>query len=381
MKRHFRKTFSLYMAFGMLFLFLSASPPKSPKTIKGTLFDKAFETSVDSELAKLMLTHPNDSAVIQLFETYKNYPLTTQTLANIYFEYSVDVASLYFVQRIYQQPENKKIQNIYFQHIEKLHAHNDMEDLIKLKDYYLVFIPGLGYIDHPGTGANFKRQRKLMSYYGIPNEFIRTKQWGTVESNAHIIYNRLRKICAQHKKIILISSSKSGLETAIVLGQMMKPEESQNIKAWVSVSGILRGSPIADYFLTPSRTLLSKIILLTKGKSIKILQSISYRERRKSFDKLIFPEHIKIIHYVGVPMATQIRNKIKNQYMYMLPLGPNDGFTPIADQISDKGIVISEVGVDHFFDDPDIDVKSLSLALSCLDLIKTSSQSILTIEK
>jgi hypothetical protein len=69
--------------------------------------------TVDSELAKLMLTKPYDNKVTYLFKTYQNNSLDTKTLSEITHNYSVDLATLYFLQRAYQVEKNKKVQDDY----------------------------------------------------------------------------------------------------------------------------------------------------------------------------------------------------------------------------------------------------------------------------
>ena len=92
------------------------------------------------------------------------------------------------------------------------------------------------------TGANFKRQRKLLTSYDIDNCLIKTKQWDAVEVNAEIIAEQLKTICQHHDNIILISASKGSLETAVAISELLDKQESENIKAWISVAGILRCS-------------------------------------------------------------------------------------------------------------------------------------------
>lgn len=365
-----RKFTNTSLIFSLLFYIATAYAQKNSIEVTGSLFNQLIKTSVDCELAKLMLSQSDDSSVVDLFDSYKNQPLNTQTLADIYFDYSADVATLYFLQRIYQYPQNKEIQDSYYHYINQLNNNNPNNLLTCLKQYYIVFIPGFAYKDFPSTGANFKRQRKLLTSYDIDNCLIKTKQWDAVEVNAEIIAEQLKTICQHHYNIILISASKGSLETAVAISELLDKQESENIKAWISVAGILRGSPIADYFLTPSKSSLSKFFLFTKGKRINTLQSMSYRERRKTFDNFTFPQHIKIIHYLAAPLASQIRHKIKNRYNYMLPLGPNDGIMPLADQICGKSFIISELGCDHYFKHPDIDVKSLSILLCCVKSIE-----------
>ena len=52
--------------------------------------------------------------------------------------------------------------------------------------------------------------------------------------------------------------------------------------------------------------------------------------------------------------------KVK-MYDVMRKLGPNDGMTLLADQLVPGGIVITDVGLDHYYLDPEIDLKTFAL--------------------
>jgi hypothetical protein len=45
----------------------------------------------------------------------------------------------------------------------------------------------------------------------------------------------------------------------------------------------------------------------------------------------------------------------------MRHLGPNDGLTMLVDQLLPGGLTIIEPGVDHYFDHPDRELRSLAL--------------------
>jgi hypothetical protein len=68
--------------------------------VEGALFGRPFQTHVDHELAKTMLTNPNDSSVIQLFSTYRTRKINTETLTEISKKYSADVSTLFFVEKM-----------------------------------------------------------------------------------------------------------------------------------------------------------------------------------------------------------------------------------------------------------------------------------------
>ena len=46
--------------------------------------------------------------------------------------------------------------------------------------------------------------------------------------------------------LVVVSASKSGAEVALALGRVLTPAETSHVRAWVSIGGVLRGSPVAD---------------------------------------------------------------------------------------------------------------------------------------
>jgi hypothetical protein len=344
-------------------IFSGSCIPKISISANGYLFEKQFKTTVDDSLAELMLSNPQAEKVLNIFSSFKNKPLTTETLSEVKEKYSTDVATFYFVQRAYQNENNKIAQDLYASYFEKQSTNNVSLELLKLKEYFIAFVPGLAYKQDTTTGADFARQRRLLTSNGISNELIEIGEWDLVDNNATIIANYLKGLSTKHENIIVVSASKGGLETGIALGKVLKAEETKSIKAWINVGGILRGSPIADNYLEAPKKWFAKFMLWTKGKKMNIVEDMSYEKRKVSFNELKFPENIKIINFVGAPLATKIDKEIKSRYCSMISFGPNDGLTPLADEVTDNGIIISEIGLDHYFKDENIDKKTLALAM------------------
>ena len=336
--------------------------PKSAIPVEGFLFGRPIQTTVDNRLAKQMLTDPKSVDVTNLFAAFQDKPLTTNTLSEIAANYSMDVATLYFLLRAYQDEQNNQAQNLYLNYLNKLTDDNLKQQLTPLKYFYVVFVPGLNYNDTT-NGGDFARQRTLLSASSIKNELIKTGNWGLTDDNAAIVANRLKELSPLHEKIIVVSASKGGLDVAVALGKIFKPEETKSIKAWVSVGGPLHGSPVADTYLCWPKYWIAKIGLMTVGQNISLVKDVSYKKRAEEFNHLVFPDNIKIVHFVGAPLATQIHKRIKANYCSIKKLGPNDGITPLADEITDNGIIISEIGLDHYYRSPGIDKKTLALAL------------------
>ena len=366
MKKVIRSIIMISIGFASSILFGPNCLTKEQFLVKGNLFGQWIDATVDDYLAKLMLTNPHYPEVKELFRKFESKALNTNTLAEISRKYSMDVATLYYVQKLNQVDRNRKSQDLYFKYFE-MQLNATQIGLTELKKNLIVFVPGLAYKEDATTGADFSTQRKLLNSFGISHELVETGEWSLTEENALIIAERLRQLNKQQRSIILVSASKGSLETAIALGSILKPEETTTIKSWISVGGILRGSPIADRYLTAPYSWMAEFVLWIKGKRIDIVKDLSYKKRKLSFEELKFSDHIKIIHLVAAPLSTNVDKAVRGRFKFMQKLGPNDGMTPLADEVTSNGIVIFEIGLDHYFRDRNIEMKTLALALVAIE--------------
>ena len=89
--------------------------------------------------------------------------------------------------------------------------------------------------------------------------------------------------------------------------------------------------------------------------------SLQTSRRRPHFASLRFPDHLLLVSYVPVPLSGGISDRGAFGYSRMRDLGPNDGLTMLIDQLLPGGLTIVEPGVDHYFDHPDRELRSLAL--------------------
>jgi hypothetical protein len=73
---------------------------------------------------------------------------------------------------------------------------------------------------------------------------------------------------------------------------------------------------------------------------------------------------------VGAPLSGQIAAYVQGRYDDLKSLGPNDGLTLLADELIDGGVVITDIGLDHYYLDPEIDLKTFALTAVILELLE-----------
>jgi hypothetical protein len=347
----------------------------------GHLADQQVSTTVDSEISQYYLEHylqndhdrpEYDEKIDKALAVWNRAPLDRNTLKEISEQFSPDFATLYFVSRISQDPVNRWAQGAFRSHVAtlRIRGEEEMSRVAKrFQSYLIAFVPGYGYKEDPATGADFGRQRRIMDRAGFRNVLIETEEIGTVEKNASILATEIARLGKRYNNIILVSTSKGGPEVALAIGQLMTPDQLRAVKAWISIGGLLRGSPEADQALTWPTSWLARIAFFFHGIPIETVKSLHTEKRREVFAQLDFPQQILLLQYVGVPLSGQIAEHVQGRYKGLRKLGPNDGLTLLADELIEGGIVITDIGLDHFYADPEIDVKTFALAQVAMDAL------------
>lgn len=329
-----------------------------------TLANKDF-SSIDAVFKRYYLATPD------LFQSnflhYNTRPLTNSLMSSIVNEYSIDIANLFFLSRTYSSGgKNIKAFKRYRELISSLEDKKNINAMIeKVRPYHVIFIPGFGYKREKNTGADFSRQRALLDKYGISNELVITRELGLVEENAKRIeaYFRGRNYT---KPLIIVSVSKGSLDFAEALGSG-RLNGLADIHAWVNVGGIMRGTYIANRHTSFPRSLVTSTLLRTEDAPDNLAENLEHQKRSRRLKELSFPTDIKVIHFVGVLFQDHVQEYVKDRFEYLKQYGPNDGLTTLVDAINPEGIVITEFGLDHYFRDSNIDIKTLALALLAVE--------------
>ncbi|AOP35272.1 hypothetical protein A0128_16335 [Leptospira tipperaryensis] len=324
---------------------------------QGMLVGKERELAVDSDAAVKLL---------QSSEAELRIP-SLKELSSLVKRYSSDYATIFFLRAIYSNPFQKRSQKLYLNFAERLKTSGlSKRDLVRLDKFQFLFVPGLAYRLDTSTGADFSRQREWFGKRGIKTVLIETDEFGLAKNNALII----GKYLATHsdkRKIILVSASKGSQDVLAYLNEIASPEETARIHSWVNIGGINRGTLLADEFTKFPKSLLAKILLGFRGRSTELVKDLQRKQGPIESGKYFFPDTIKVIHFQGVLLESQVNDRIRSRYKILKPFGPNDGLTLTIDSIIPDGIVITEIGLDHYFQDPEIDIKTAALALLAAD--------------
>jgi hypothetical protein len=333
----------------------------------GSLFGKPFSGQVGDDFSATILTNRTDSCVMEFYEQYDTAKLSNTLLKEITKKYSLDVSTLFLAEKLYKIPANKRAEDDYFSKKNDFENKNLASCLDFLKNYHIVFIPGFNYEENKGS---FLEQSELLDSANISNEIIATQPLGLIEDNAKIVADSLRAINKRHNNIILVSISKGGTETGIALSRLLLPEDITSVKGWLNASGILKGTPVADYWMQPFKKMWIGLGLLFAGKGNlnlkEMMTDLSYENRKHEIVKI--PEKIYTVNFVVTSLG-QNSNRIIMQV-------PNDGYSPLLDEITEGGVTIMEIGngLNHTLQNLDVNISLAAMLCHIVEHIENINE-------
>lgn len=321
------------------------------------------ESAVDSEIARYFLeeylqgkrSEPRfDGPIDSIVKGVSGRALTNASLKGVVARTSPDFGALLFAHLETQR--NQAVKTAFLREY-GLARQGRMDLHDAAERFKIVLVPGLFYRSKPETKGDLREVKSVLEAEGIEVVSIPIQEAGTVEENAGIIAAFIRREPATRKRLILVSTSKGGPETLFALGHLIGEEDAGKVALWFSIGGALRGSYLADRWLRwPFRGLAVAVGWL-KGFSIDMIASLSVAESALRMERIRMPQHIRIIHFVGVPLSGTVIGEMQGGYRSLLPYGPNDGITLLPDEVLPGAEVITALGLDHWYRDPDIRLK------------------------
>ncbi len=354
------------------FLVSCTSYPRIP--VSGEVAGKPILTTVDSNLAKQYLESdlggPSQNPRLgnqtaRTDEQYRAAALNRQTLNAISQKTSPDFAALFLIKQLLSNPRNLKFQTDYLAETKRIKSDLKRDEWSRiarpaLKKYEVLFVPGFHYVTDKSSGADFANQLQFFRELGVRVALLRTKEDGTVEENAAIIAANIRAL--NDASAILVSTSKAGPEVALALGEMLAPDETTRVKAWISVGGLMRGTPLADYATTWPQSWIVRLMFRYSRTGFQGIPGLTTAASQARMERIRVPARIVIVEYIAVPLSGDIHGSVKSRYVRLRKDGPNDGLTLLADEFLPNGIAVIEPGIDHFYAASDIEAKSVAVA-------------------
>lgn len=340
---------------------------------QGTVGGQAVSARVDSRLAEYYIEdysrgdrHDSElnQQLSQIARQLGSGVPDRESLEYITSCYSRDVATIFLVERLANDPINQHFNEAYEHQLSLVtggQANLYEPTLLKSDDVVFLVVPGWYWRDRSYDG-NLAAPRQYLTEHGYHTELLPTDDQGSVECNAQLVALRLRQLQRSGKLVVLVSVSKGSAEAALALGHLLSWDETQHVMAWINVNGGLRGSPLADELLSWRRKLITRLGLwIGYGDNGAGLKSMRTELRRATYDALQLPPNLMVVNFTAIPFSGQVTPRSHGYDKLLNKHGPHDGSLLSRDELVDNAPTVVEVGFDHYFFDPMIGPKALAL--------------------
>lgn len=207
----------------------------------------------------------------------------------------------------------------------------------------LLIVPGMFYREHPEVGADGHLIMGIASKMGLTSTIVPVSSKGNIETNIRILESTL--INSESSNIWLISLSRGSAEVRCLL-QKQKPLNPA-IRGWLSISGVIAGSPLIEGKLRhwPGR-LAHRLLSAVTGVSYALLEQL--HPEHKFWQSTEWPRQLEMIHVAPIPLDSHIQGKLRRRHRQLSVVGPNDGIVPLVDILNLPGMIYPLWGFDHF---------------------------------
>jgi len=353
-----------FLAFVSLFVLSSCSTLILNPVVKTNIYKQPVDFHVETfDLEKTINKGELQKEYLLLKKQLINLNITLieQQLVWITKNKSLDAATLFLISYLHNDKINLDINQKYQNNIKNITNNQQLSD--KYRAYYYLFIPGWLYKTIPDTGADFKAIRKKLMDNGLNNELLAINENGTIAENAKTVINRINEL--NNKKVILVTVSKSGAEVASFINDGYL-EQTPQLKGWVNISGLLKGSPLASYANTFPMDLSTSFIFYINDLNKITIKELEHHKQKQYFRNYSQNKKFKIINIVAIPFYDQISFDGWFGYQLLYDNGPNDGRALIIDQLA-PGKTLVEIGLDHYYQDSNMPTKALAIMKTFVD--------------
>jgi hypothetical protein len=212
----------------------------------------------------------------------------------------------------------------------------------------VAIVPGAFYRENSRTGADGRVARDVAEQLGMPVEIIPVSSTGSLGENAEMICEWL--LAGRDAPLILVSVSKGGSDLKTALARPDAGRVFEHVRGWVNLCGILDGTPMADWLLSPHLLArANRFVYRIRGRSLDFLTDMQRHPGCALDFSLRLPAHMRAVHVIGFPLRCHLRNGLARRcHARLAAFGPNDGSILLADVPRWPGQLCPVWGADHY---------------------------------
>jgi hypothetical protein len=209
--------------------------------------------------------------------------------------------------------------------------------------------PAALYKEYRRSGADGRRVREVGEKLGLTVETIPLEPMGALEVNASILLQWLQDCAYDNIVIVSLSKGSSDVKKALVMEGAF--DAFSKVSVWISVGGLLEGTPLARWLLSNERFPTAfRALNRIRGVNFRFLEEVDRRPDGPLDFDFSLPAHVRLLHLLGFPLPEHATNWLARLlYRRLAQLGPNDGFMLLTDAVEWPGLIYPVWGADHYF--------------------------------
>jgi hypothetical protein len=225
----------------------------------------------------------------------------------------------------------------------------------------VVVMPGAFAREYPHTGADGSRVFELSAQLGWPAERVEVPSLSPMAENAAVLARVLARDRA--RPTIVVSLSKGGADVRAALQRPDAIDEWRGVRAWVSLSGIVTGTPLVEWLRArPLRCTGVRLLLRLRRQRFAVLDELRRGPGAPLDGPFAAPPGLRIVHVAAFPLQKYLGDAwARRGHARLAPLGPNDGGGILLTDVARlPGDVYPVWGTDHYLR-PSWDINPLLL--------------------
>jgi hypothetical protein len=274
-------------------------------------------------------------------------------LGQIAAQEGIDFATALLYDRLRRSPEHGPV----IRRVEEMAPPEPAE--LDGRNITVAVVPGAFYVEYPHSGAGGQQVQAEATRFGCRTALIPTRSFGALRENGRIICDWLGRCPEQ--RIVLVSLSKGGADVKSALEEPDAGPAFRKVIAWVSLSGIVKGTPLVGWLLSRRlRTWMVRLLFWYRGYHFAVVRELGRDPAGPLGGTVRVPGHLRVIHVAGFPLQCHLSKRLMRRgFRRLAPWGPNDGGVLLADVCALPGVIYPVWGADHYLRPAGSDLRQL----------------------
>ena len=211
----------------------------------------------------------------------------------------------------------------------------------------ILVVPAFFHRERPQYGGDGRFVVAAAQAAGLVAQVAQTHSRGGVSENVPLVWQALA--ACPDQPTWLVSLSQGGAEVRRLLAVHAGEPELANLRGWVNIGGLVRGSHWIDALLGDSFHRMSvRAGCRALGISYEGLRELC-TDHPLWYGPMEVPAHVTVVNLLAVPLLEHVHPRIKGRYRQMASVGPNDGMVVLSEALVRPGWIYPVWGTDHFF--------------------------------